>query len=257
MAVDDHRMNYIIPSRHKDHRRACALFAFPVAEPDQPRSVNIIRKADHFIWTIDTAQELLAFLGDSFPQIDVRSIVTAEEAGDFVKLEPGSFPKPQYSCHLHACIGPPDRPVHCLLIGDAAHAFPPDLGMGVNSALEDLEVLACILSCQPQLGKALPAYEKAKLPDSAALTRLVQKTFPEQYNHRPVRMLIWILGFFTRRGLNRIAPWLVDKPAFLLTQDPNLSFSEMESRKKRTDLAVRSLGVLSLIAFIWLIVRLF
>lgn len=206
MAVDDHRMNYIIPSRHKDHRRACALFAFPVAEPDQPRSVNIIRKADHFIWTIDTAQELLAFLGDSFPQIDVRSIVTAEEAGDFVKLEPGSFPQPQYSRHLHACIGPPDRPVHCLLIGDAAHAFPPDLGMGVNSALEDLEVLACILSCQPQLGKALPAYEKAKLPDSAALTRLVQKTFPEQYNHRPVRMLIWILGFFTRRGLNRIAP---------------------------------------------------
>ncbi len=29
-------------------------------------------------------------------------------------------------------------PVVVILVGDAAHAFPPDLGQGLNGALEDI-----------------------------------------------------------------------------------------------------------------------
>ncbi|MEQ8773207.1 MAG: FAD-dependent monooxygenase, partial [Erythrobacter sp.] len=45
--VDDPAMSYILPSRHKERTKACALFAFPVADASHPRSVNMIREADH------------------------------------------------------------------------------------------------------------------------------------------------------------------------------------------------------------------
>ncbi|MEM6585367.1 MAG: NAD(P)/FAD-dependent oxidoreductase [Pseudomonadota bacterium] len=243
VAVDDNRMSYIIPSRHKDQNKACALFAFPVVDPAHPRSVNLIREKDHELWTLHTGEELLAWLEDSFPQIDVRALVPKEEADDFVSLEAGAFPAPQYARHLHASLGPDGAKTEALLIGDAAHAFPPDLGLGVNSALQDLEVLARHLDRDVSLHQAAVDYEAERLPESRDLVWIVENTFPEQYNHRPARLKLWALGFFGRRAMHKIAPWFFDKPAFLLSQDPNMPYGEMRKRKTRTDLRYRGLMI--------------
>ncbi len=243
VAINDNRMSYIIPSRHKDRRKACALFAFPVVDANHPRSVNVIREKDHELWTIKDGEELLAWMEDAFPQIDVRSLVSKEEAEDFVQLEAGAFPAPQYARNLHASLGPDDARTQVLLIGDAAHAFPPDLGLGVNSALQDLDVLSRHLDREGDLHQAAVDYEKERLPETRDLVWVVEKTFPEQYNHRPVRLKIWALGFFGRWGMHKIAPSLFDKPAFLLSQDPDMPYGEMKRRKKRTDLRFRGLVV--------------
>jgi len=244
--VDDPEMSYILPSRHKDRTKACALFAFPVADPDHPRSVNMIREADHELWTLSTADDLLAFLEDSFPQLAVRDLVAREEAEDFVSLEAGAFPAPQYARELLASFGEGGARSHALLAGDAAHAFPPDLGLGVNSALQDVDKLADHLEVGDDLETALCAYAAERLPEARDLCWLVTHVFPEQYNHRPWAMRRWIAGFLLRRGLNALAPQMFERPGFYLTQDPDLTYGEMRAAIERTDGRLKMAGIGSL-----------
>ena len=58
------------------------------------------------------------------------------------------------------------------LLGDAAHAMPPNLGQGANSALVDSLVLAEELARAPSVTDALVGYDKRRRP----LARRVQKT---------------------------------------------------------------------------------
>jgi 2-polyprenyl-6-methoxyphenol hydroxylase-like FAD-dependent oxidoreductase len=59
-----------------------------------------------------------------------------------------------------------------VLLGDAAHAMPPNLGQGANSALVDSLVLAEELAKAPSVMDALVGYDKRRRP----LARRVQKT---------------------------------------------------------------------------------
>jgi kynurenine 3-monooxygenase len=255
VAIDDNQMGYIMPSRHKDRRKACALFAFPVVSPDHPRSVNLIREADHDLWTISDPDALLAFLADAFPQLDIPALVPRGEAEDFVGMEAGSFPEPQHAANLHASIGPAAAPTQFLLIGDAAHAFPPDLGLGVNSALQDLTLLAEHLQAARPLADNVAAYAAERLPETRDLVWMVANTFPEQYGHRAWRLRFWLAGFLLRKLLHRLAPAIFDKPANYLSQDPVMTYGEMRRRTVRTTARLRLLGgaMLSLLLLGWLI----
>ncbi len=251
-ALDDHRMAYLLASPAKPRDAAVQLAAFPVSNNQEPRSANIIRPADHPIWTLKTAESLYTFLEKSFPQLDIRAVIGTDQAEAFVRIEPGRFPTPQYARHLHHSVGASAMQV--LLIGDAAHAFPPDLGLGVNSALEDLFCLAAHLETAPErLESACAAFETERLPQSAALVRLVQTVFPEQYGHSPKRLKLWIFGFAVRKLLNRAAPSTFDKHAFLLVQEYWLSFDRIEAVKRRTDLRIRLLGAGLAAALLWLL----
>lgn len=245
-AVDDPEMSYILPSRHKDRTKACALFAFPVSDASHPRSVNLIREPDHELWTLRTADDLLAFLEDSFPQLAVRELVSREEAEDFVSLEAGAFPAPQYAASVLASFGRSEKRSHALLIGDAAHAFPPDLGLGVNSALQDVDVLADHLEGDGDLETALTSYAARQVPEARDLCWLVTHVFPEQYNHRPWRLRGWVAGFMLRRGLNSLAPHYFARPGFFLTQDPDLTYGEMRQAIEDTDKRLKMAGIGSL-----------
>jgi 2-polyprenyl-6-methoxyphenol hydroxylase-like FAD-dependent oxidoreductase len=59
-----------------------------------------------------------------------------------------------------------------VLLGDAAHAMPPNLGQGANSALVDGVVLAQELARAPSVKDALAGYDKRRRP----LARRVQLT---------------------------------------------------------------------------------
>lgn len=255
--ITDRRRAYAFTSRARDRRKAMALFAFPVAQPSEPRSVNIIRDPDHELWTLESGEAVVDFLTENFPQLDIPNLVSIEEARDFSALDPGAFPPPQYTKHLQTRLGSNQLPV--ILIGDAAHAFPPDLGMGVNSAFEDLELLCSALREHGNdLGAAAAHYEKIRLPQSAALTRLVQRVHPYQYNQVPWRLKLWTVGFLIQRGLNRALPSQFEKPGFMLSQEHWRDFVEIETRIRRTKrqqvmlsgglAALATLGLYSLLA---------
>jgi hypothetical protein len=58
----------------------------------------------------------------------------------------------------------------------------------------------------------------------------------------------WIAGFFLRRGLNALLPQLFAPPGFFLTQNPDLSFSQMRRQIETTDARITGLGLGALAA---------
>jgi 2-polyprenyl-6-methoxyphenol hydroxylase-like FAD-dependent oxidoreductase len=116
------------------------------------------------------------------------------QANKFISSPAGRFPAPQFVRRLSCVV----RGTGFALLGDAAHAFPPDLGQGVNSALEDVSVLLDALRGQGTalnrsdlsqevgavppgggidgvaLAQALKVYQRERAPAAEALARIVQ-----------------------------------------------------------------------------------
>ncbi|MEQ8516333.1 MAG: NAD(P)/FAD-dependent oxidoreductase, partial [Chromatocurvus sp.] len=200
--ANDHRLAYWFTSAFKDRKRKMALVALPVPHPSDGRNINIILHRSHSFWTLQHPEEIREFLTRGFPQLDFTRLLPDGELDGFAQLPTGTFPDPQHANRLHYAVENAGTSADCLLLGDAAHAFPPDLGMGVNAALEDVYVLREMLDRHNgDSHKACLAFETARLPENAALVRLVQTVHPYQYNQVPWRLKLWFLKFFCQSAL--------------------------------------------------------
>lgn len=81
-----------------------------------------------------------------------------------------------------------------VLLGDAAHAMSPNLGMGCNSALADAQVLgSCVATAGGRPEALAAAYNAARSRDVRALTRISRK-LNDAVNlpyHGSIRRLLW------------------------------------------------------------------
>jgi len=59
-------------------------------------------------------------------------------------------------------VSSPNDEAAVILVGDAVHCFPPDLGEGVNSGLEDVLELDKSLKEHASLGEAAEAYGRER-----------------------------------------------------------------------------------------------
>lgn len=235
-AVTDHRKSYIFTSTYTDFHERLSLFSLPVARASEQRSANIILPQSHKFWDIRSADEMTAYLKKGFPQLDIDQVIPPEEIEDFIQLKTGKFPHPQYSPKVHADITLGDAQTTCVILGDAAHGFPPDLGLGVNSALQDVYLFGQELAAEEaDLSAAATRYETARLPESRALVRLVKNVFPYQYNHVPWRFKLSMAKFLGQLGLSKITGGMIDQPGFRLCQNERLSYTALERRIAMTD----------------------
>jgi 2-polyprenyl-6-methoxyphenol hydroxylase-like FAD-dependent oxidoreductase len=249
--VSDHRLAYCFLSTYRNRRERMALFALPVPGPEEPRNINIILHRSHRFWELDSAEAVLDFLRRGFPQLDFDRIVDARELAAFASLEATGFPQPQYANSIHAAVGAREHSQDCLLLGDAAHAFPPDLGMGVNSALEEVFILKRLLDTQREnVSRACQAFARRRLPENRSLVRLVQRVHPYQYNQVPWRLKAWFLKFMLQRSLTRVTRGAIPAPGFVLSQKHRMNFSTMERQYLRAELGFRVVmaAVLELLA---------
>lgn len=254
-------MAYAIRGIFKDRKRAVSLGLLPLKNPDESRTANIIRRPNHEIWELKSSEEVFSFFEKTFPQLSVRQIVSPEEADRFAKSEGGYFPTPQYCSGLHFLLRHEQagKRLHdhsaagIVLLGDAIHCFPPDIGQGVNSALEDVYVLNEALSrSDDDLLRALPLYESLRLPDVKAVVRLAQIAFPWQYNQAPLSKWVWSVNFFLRLLLSRLLPYIFNPPAFFLIQNHQLSYQEILTRVKRTTQTLYVLAVMFVCGLLYL-----
>ncbi|AFY52765.1 2-polyprenyl-6-methoxyphenol hydroxylase-like oxidoreductase [Rivularia sp. PCC 7116] len=230
--LSNSEMAYAIRSKLKDKSNKISLGLLPVKNTDEVRSANIITKPNHNIWKLKDGKEMHYFLNKSFPQLPMQKIVSLQEAERFAASGGGEFPIPQYCNRFYSKLS---DEAFIVLLGDAIHSFPPDLGQGVNSALEDVCTLnEALEKSKNNLSEALPLYESARLPDTKALIRLMQVGYPWQYNQAPLRKKLWSVNFLLRLALSKLLPFAFSPPAFFLVQNHQLSYSEILAKAERT-----------------------
>ena len=166
---------------------ALRLGLLPVRDPTAGRTANLNVLPDHPIWEVHDAKTMYEVFEDAFPQVKWRELVPMAVMEKYAASTGGTFPAPQYCTaltwdaeELRAAAGAEAGKEEAgvsgvVLLGDAAHCFPPDLGQGVNSSLEDVCVLEKALEeSGDRLGEALKMYQQRRQEDTAALAKLVQ-----------------------------------------------------------------------------------
>jgi kynurenine 3-monooxygenase len=186
------RAAYTLPGAPAPRRRRLRLGLLPSRDGTIPRTANIIRPPTHEIWKVRSAEELRRYLSETFPQVvDIDRFVDEGEAAGFVAATPGVFPACSFVPTLSRVAGG----TGVALLGDAAHAFPPDVGQGVNAALEDVSSLVDALdgagALEPPaladgrtlahaIAEAMEDYNAKRAPAAEALARIVRIAFPFQ-----------------------------------------------------------------------------
>eukprot|EP00913_Durusdinium_trenchii_P028255 g26486.t1 len=189
------------------------------------RTANLITYEDDAVWEADTAESFTAYASDQWPHFPLKSLVSDEEILRFAKNRGGRFPSPQY-CPSAAWTGESGA---AILLGDALHSLPPDIGQGVNSALEDVTVLEACFASTDRDGNASDAvreFETRRMPDVEALIKIVRVAAPFQYSQAPWRGRLWNVSFLCRLLLNKALPAVFDLPLFLLIQRSEMSYRE-------------------------------
>lgn len=203
-------------------REVFNMTMFPVGSDASERRIGSIAcGADHALWDVRGVEEAYVLFARNFPQLeDVRAVFGREAMEAFVSRRENRFPMIQRSRSLVGCVGTGGEGagVGVVVLGDAAHAFPPDLGQGVNSALEDVALLCKVLDEADAAGGglcyALQAYETARDADVSALMRLMVVGGPYQYGQDKVGAALWIANTLLRSKLAQLAPAVFDPQIF-------------------------------------------
>lgn len=189
---------------------------------------------------MQSKENVRSFLQESFPQVDISDLVTEEEIDRFAKSSGGVFPNPQccnamYYVPTSSAVDGTMGGSAVVLAGDAVHAFPPDLGQGVNSALEDVYQLHSCLKANPSnISQALASYESNRLPEAKALMRLMKIGFPYQYNQAPIKSKLATMNVLFRLLLNKVLPSVFSPPVAFMIQDEKISYSNILKAATRT-----------------------
>ena len=142
-----------------------------------------------------------------------------------------------------------------VLIGDSSHAFPPDIGQGINAGLVDVVALDRALqgknlitgeestkAAKPTLEDALATYEKVRGPEIKALIRLARFGAPYQYRQPHYRDIVgrnlWMVNVLVKTILNKISKGLIPGAAIVGTMDKRYTYRQLMRRSDTTTVAL-------------------
>ena len=220
--------NYVLESVNKGPTNRVTLTVFPARDPSAIRPTAICTLPNHDVWKIDKGTDMKAWFQAAFPRFDFDGregcLVAEEEWQRFAESKGSRFPICQYSpgAATH------DGDAGVVLVGDALHTFPPDLGQGVNAAFADVVALDSCLRREPLLGGALDAYQADRGPETKALVKLARVGAPYQYQQASriltIRRYLWSFNILLRITLNKLTLGLTPQPGVMQMMDSQLSF---------------------------------
>jgi 2-polyprenyl-6-methoxyphenol hydroxylase-like FAD-dependent oxidoreductase len=245
-----------------------SLGLLPIKNEQFVRPANVITRPDHKVWSITDGPTMKKWFEASFPRLPWDEWVNASEWQRFAQTPGITYPEPQFS-RGSVAVAPMEQ-TGVVLVGDACHAFPPDIGQGINSGLQDVVALDRVLQGKdirtgdsspgtaPTLGQALRIYQRNRGPEHRALIRVARFGAPYQFRQAwsrdRVGRKLWFANFLMRVLLNKLTLGLVPPPAAVLMSDSNIfSFREVMRRCDSFNWAVR--GALLALATRWICSR--
>lgn len=243
--------NYALKSKTNGPTDSLNLTLLPQKNPSDARPINVCLPPGHDLWKIRDGKSVKAFFQNAFPRFDWDRVVSPTEWDVFCESTGSSFPQCQYCPCSYAA----SETGGVVLVGDALHAFPPDLGQGVNSAFCDVVQLGDCLAdagtkdgngkrndtadgkgeeVVPWIPEALRKYQKRNGPETRALIQLARHGAPFQYD-QPSRMMkfrksLWTLNIALRVLLNKMTCGFSPKPGVIMMMDSSLSFRRVMRR---------------------------
>lgn len=190
------------------------------------------------ILRVDDVEEGYRAFERNFPQLRVRECISKESMEEFVSnrgtefspiIRPGSI-----VAHVGGARDSTSGGV--VLMGDAAHSGPPDLGQGLNFGLGDAYLFhKCIseASDADSLRSVLERYEGVRGVESQALARVMRYASPFQYGQNDFMALLGVGNEKMRMMLSKIAPWLFSPSARTMLR-MRKSFKEIDRRAMTT-----------------------
>uniref|UniRef100_A0A7S0BID9 FAD-binding domain-containing protein n=1 Tax=Rhodosorus marinus TaxID=101924 RepID=A0A7S0BID9_9RHOD len=231
----------ILRGGSKPRERYLQVGLFPSHEEDTRRIGSIVLPEDNDLWKIDNCDECYEYFQEHFPRISVRDIIDLDDMKLFLSSTPGRFPHIQWSTGFHSV----SENAAYVILGDAAHSTPPDIGEGVNCCMEDLHVLHDSLQRhRNDLAAALEDFEDARRSDVEALMRITGYAHPYLYNQNSLMKKLWTAELALRVVLNKILPIAFDQHIIFLINE--YSYSEALRRDLRTKTRIYFLTVASL-----------
>lgn len=260
MLATENEYTYAIRGANTGFTNWLSLGLLPVKDPAGIRPANVITRPNHDIWNIDNGPEAKTWFTKAFPRFSWDDYVNDAEWDRFAKAKGTTFPNCQYSPGLQ--ISSPNGQSGVALVGDAAHAFPPDIGQGINAGLCDVvafdralrgnNILTGEKGEKPEsISAALQKYEKVQVPQNRALIRISRFGFPYQYRQALLKdrigRLFLTFNIAFRVLLNKLSFGLIPASCIVTLQNPDLSYRKV---MRRADLTTAGLSAAAL-TLIW------
>lgn len=172
----------------------------------------MVNPARSSLWDVETVEEFYSLLELNFPQLNIREAITQEQVQVFLKSNADSFPP---ITRVDSLTGDTGDDNGVVILGDAAHSFPPDAELGLNSGFEDVALFAATLDSQsqhdsPTLRSILNAYEIKNDQETDALVYVARVASPYRYGNAPIRRQIHMAYVVFRSILEQQFPSLFD-----------------------------------------------
>jgi 2-polyprenyl-6-methoxyphenol hydroxylase-like FAD-dependent oxidoreductase len=255
---------YVFRGVNTGPRDYVSLGLLPVKDPTLIRPANINTRPNHILWYMTEGSQVKEFFQRNYPRVNWDELVNDAEWDRFAKAAGTTYPFCQYS--PGSAVVSPRGNTGVVLVGDACHAFPPDIGQGINAGLQDVVALDRALkgldvaTGQPPkspvetLGQALLRYQANRGPEHAALIRLARCGAPYQYRQAWIRdrvgRFLWTMNVALRMFLNRVSAGLIPPAAILIAQDHTKSFRVVMRRASVTSRTLKLLAA-AVTWFLW------
>eukprot|EP00559_Dactyliosolen_fragilissimus_P004421 CAMPEP_0184870354 /NCGR_PEP_ID=MMETSP0580-20130426/37192_1 /TAXON_ID=1118495 /ORGANISM="Dactyliosolen fragilissimus" /LENGTH=566 /DNA_ID=CAMNT_0027372391 /DNA_START=255 /DNA_END=1955 /DNA_ORIENTATION=+ len=281
MFITEGEAAYAMRPKNTSPLKYLSLGLLPTTVKDSPRPGLIITRPKNDFWKITDGEEMRQYFQKQFPRMDFRKgegIISDQEWERFAVAQGTRFPHCQYSPGLQASSGNDDedsstidnsKECGIVLVGDAVHSFPPDIGQGINAGLTDVVALDHALRGEnvltgqqmkkyskiPRLSTALKNYEREREPETRSLIRLARFGAPYQYGQSlrfdRLRTKLWFMNVILRTVLNKLTFGLIPKAAFFSASNPDMSYRKVMRRADSTT-ALLSLPLL-FYAITWMV----
>ena len=239
---------YVFRSRNKGRNNQLSLGLLPMKDAEAVRPANINTRPDHDLWKLRTGPLVKEWFHDAFPRLPWDDWVSNTDWEAYAQANGTTFPYCQYSGGAAQALS---STTTVALVGDACHAFPPDIGQGINAGLQDVLALS--------RAKDWQSYDRDRVPEHKALIRLARFGAPYQYRQSwrrdRIGKFVWTANVILRTLLNKLSLGVIPPVPVILMQDASLTYRQVMRRADWTAGSLTAVCGMLLARIAWKLLR--